>query len=682
MRDPFDTSPMGPDPNTQARIPCSDNDSRQPGIVTEGPARTSEPISKAPTLSPPDRTVAMAPDAGATIGLPGADETGLIDGAEQPPAPAQADQVRGGLAEYRNRTVVGTWSHGRIEAAEHARLARRVVLRILAAAAACDPKLRNEFLREARAVALLKHPHIATGILEANGDGLEPYIAFGLPEDRPLEGLGPRQDWLRIRNSLPYDNRRLARLLTCAARGLQALHQAGLVHGSLRAESLRLARHNDWLRLHDLPSMPLITESQGDVSPGRDLADLAEAVAILVTDHKASSRSTRAGPIERNLRHANPGLDPELVQLLGRCQAADRPGRLDRADDLIARLDPLTRQRNVLASWGDRLFTALTDWFIAFIVCILVTMTLNHVISLDILYLPNNGAFVPLFFVIIVMLVFPLFEVCLGWTPGRRARGLRLVDVSGTRAHRGKILLRAMLKLGCIASSVAIFYGIPWLLDHAVGPMSNRPSLARFEWLAGSLGAAGFLLATGLLTRSHLPLYDVLTGVTWCLREQVDPPSDFAPAATPGPGPVRREPAADPAIPGERVGPNRLERELGRGGMGAVFAAWDEVLDRPVAVKLITGTRDASPEVLTRFEQEARLAAQVRHENVAQVFSVGQDRHRPYMVLELVQGRTLQQLVEERGPLPLGEAWWYIIQAATGLHAANRLGIVHRDIKP
>ena len=199
--------------------------------------------------------------------------------------------------------------------------------------------------------------------------------------------------------------------------------------------------------------------------------------------------------------------------------------------------------------------------------------------------------------------------------------------------------------------------------------------------LLAFLGGVAFF-AIGLGTRLRRPLYDILSGVTWGVREQVDRPSGLEPTTTIGPRRARPGAAAGSAGAGERVGTNRLEGELGRGGMGAVYAAWDEVLDRPVAIKLITEARDASPEFLDRFEQEARLAAQVRHENVAQVFGVGQDRNRPYMVLERLHGRTLQQLVEERGPLPVAEAWSYIGQAAAGLRAADRLGIVHRDIKP
>ena len=271
-----------------------------------------------------------------------------------------------------------------------------------------------------------------------------------------------------------------------------------------------------------------------------------------------------------------------------------------------------------------------------------------------------------------------------GLVAGSSGRGLRLVDVSGARAPGWRILLRAMIKLGWIALSLGIFFGLRWLLDRA----------GRTGWPDGpglSMGGAGrplaFLggmafFAIGLRTRSLRPLHDVLSGVTWGIRERVDPPSDLEPAtATRRARPAASADAGSSGV-GERVGTNRLEGELGRGGMGAVYAAWDEVLHRPVAVKLITEARNASPDFLDRFEREARLAAQVRHENVAQVFGVGQDRHRPYMVLERLHGRTLQQLVEERGPLPVGEAWSYIGQAAAGLRAADRLGIVHRDIKP
>ncbi len=644
MSDPCDTRPVGPDSSDEA-----------PTLAPEGTARVTGPVAEVPPS-----------DSGATVGPSGADATALYPGAGPAPESPRPDPLPGGLAQYHRRNPVGTWSHGRIEEAEHSRLATRVLLRILDADAARDPAVRGAFLRIARAVALLDHPNLAAGVLEADGDGPEPYVAFSTSDDRPLEGLGPRRDWLRSRDGLPYDNRRLALLITDAARGLQALHQTGLIHGTLRPTSLRLSARSGRLRLHDLPSMPLMMESPDDGPPGRELADLAAAVAVLVTGREAPPRGPRAGPIARALRRANPGLDPELARLLGRCLANELPDRLDREDELIARSEPCTRRRVILAGWRDRGFTMLYDGFVALIASSALASAL-----VGVPWYQNSRL---LAFLAVLCLISSLCELAVGWSLGRRTRGLRLVDVSGARASRLRILLRAMLKLGWVAAAVAVYFGIRGLLD--------RAGLTGWPWRVPAFLAGLAVLASSVRTRSRRPVHDVLTGVTWGIRERVDRPTGLDSATTIRPVRARSETVGAATGAGERVGPNRIERELGRGGMGAVYAAWDEVLDRPVAVKLITEARDASPDFLDRFEKEARLAAQVRHENVAQVFGVGQDRHRPYMVLELLHGRTLQQRVEERGPLPVGEAWSYIGQAAAGLGAANRLGIVHRDIKP
>jgi len=644
------------------------------GSIAETPKVGPDSITEPPaSMVPPAAvTAAVTPDSAATIAYSGVDETTLSDGADQPPKLPPTDQISFGLAQYQERILDGTWSHGRVEAAEHARLARPVVLRVLDAEAARDPTLCREFLRQAREIALLDHPNLATGVLEAVGDGPELYVAFGLSADRPLESLGPRRDWLQDRDSLPYDNRRLALLLTDAARGLQALHQAGLIHGNLDAKSLQIAPYANRLRLHGLPLIPLMIDGRGQGPPAEDLADLAAAVAVLATGQQAPPRVPRAEPIARALRRANPGLDPALANILGRCRATELPDRLDRTDELITRLEPLTRHRVVLANWGDRLVTLLYECALGLVVYVInrlfVPTTSQNVLWLTLAYLP----------ILWFPVVLPLFEICLGSSPGRRTRGLRLVDVSGTRPARWKIGLRALLRIGSVALAVAIGYGILWLVHRAVSTSQLGLSDDVCAVLLGGL----LLLVTCRLTRARRPFYDVLTGVTWGIREPVALPFITDQSTPGGPGRARRRAASELVTAGERVGPNRLERELGRGGMGAVYAAWDEILDRPVAVKLITATRDASPEILMRFEQEARLAAQVRHENVAQVFSVGQDRHRPYMVLELLHGQTLQQLVEEKGPLPVYVAWSFITQGAAGLRAANHLGIVHRDIKP
>ncbi len=124
-------------------------------------------------------------------------------------------------------------------------------------------------------------------------------------------------------------------------------------------------------------------------------------------------------------------------------------------------------------------------------------------------------------------------------------------------------------------------------------------------------------------------------------------------------------------------------RELvGRGGMGEVYKAWDPQLERFVALKVIAAGPGGEARSELRFQREARAASAVRHPNVAQVYFVGVHDRRPFLVMEYVEGRTLEQVVRERGRLSGSRSLDYLIQACEGLEAAHRVGVIHRDIKP
>ena len=123
----------------------------------------------------------------------------------------------------------------------------------------------------------------------------------------------------------------------------------------------------------------------------------------------------------------------------------------------------------------------------------------------------------------------------------------------------------------------------------------------------------------------------------------------------------------------------RIERELGRGGMGRVFAAHDLKLDRDVAIKILAGG-DHSDHQLRRFEQEARAASSLNHPNIVTVYDVGVAESGPFIVSELLQGSTLRTQLEKA--LQPERASDYAAQLAHGLAAAHEKGVVHRDIKP
>lgn len=126
----------------------------------------------------------------------------------------------------------------------------------------------------------------------------------------------------------------------------------------------------------------------------------------------------------------------------------------------------------------------------------------------------------------------------------------------------------------------------------------------------------------------------------------------------------------------------RLGQVLGTGGMATVHEGRDLVLDRPVAVKLLAPALATDPSFVARFRQEALATAQLSHPNIVTVYDAGTDRHSPYLVMELVRGRTLAHLIRTDGPLAPAEAARIGADIADALAAAHAKGIVHRDVKP
>ncbi|MDQ6641623.1 MAG: serine/threonine protein kinase, partial [Actinomycetota bacterium] len=130
------------------------------------------------------------------------------------------------------------------------------------------------------------------------------------------------------------------------------------------------------------------------------------------------------------------------------------------------------------------------------------------------------------------------------------------------------------------------------------------------------------------------------------------------------------------------AGRYRLDREIGRGGMGTVWLAEDTVLGRLVAVKRIGAMPGATEADLERVRREARVSAMLSHEHVVGVFDLVAEADHHWLVMEYVESETLGQLVRRRGPLPVDEVAAVAAQAATALAAAHQAGIVHRDVKP
>ncbi len=132
---------------------------------------------------------------------------------------------------------------------------------------------------------------------------------------------------------------------------------------------------------------------------------------------------------------------------------------------------------------------------------------------------------------------------------------------------------------------------------------------------------------------------------------------------------------------GQLIGHYRVLEKIGAGAMGEVFRARDERLQRDVALKLIRPASSDNPDLLRRFEQEARAAAALNHPNIVAIYDVGFEGTTPYIVAELLEGTTLRQRLGE-SPISVREAAEYALQIAQGMSAAHARNIVHRDLKP
>ena len=132
---------------------------------------------------------------------------------------------------------------------------------------------------------------------------------------------------------------------------------------------------------------------------------------------------------------------------------------------------------------------------------------------------------------------------------------------------------------------------------------------------------------------------------------------------------------------GSRLGRYLLEGKLGKGGMGVVYLSRHPLLDRAVAIKVLT-SESTDPSIRERFQREAKIAAKIDHPNVVKTFDVGEEGGVDYLVMERVEGENLSDRLEREGRLEWREATRLMADLCRGLAAAHARGLIHRDIKP
>src|SRR5215213_2527496 len=121
---------------------------------------------------------------------------------------------------------------------------------------------------------------------------------------------------------------------------------------------------------------------------------------------------------------------------------------------------------------------------------------------------------------------------------------------------------------------------------------------------------------------------------------------------------------------------------IGQGGMGRVYLARDSRLNRHVALKILSPERVNNPRAIARFQREARVGAQLQHENLVRIYDEGESNGKCYLVMEYIEGRTIGSMIAESGPMPPSIAARLARQVALGLEHAQQKGLIHRDVNP
>lgn len=134
---------------------------------------------------------------------------------------------------------------------------------------------------------------------------------------------------------------------------------------------------------------------------------------------------------------------------------------------------------------------------------------------------------------------------------------------------------------------------------------------------------------------------------------------------------------------GEKINDRyQIIKNIGEGGMANVYLAMDTILNRKVAVKVLRGDLADDPKFVRRFQREALSASSLSHPNIVEMYDVGEDNGKYYIIMEYIEGRTLKQLIKKRGTLTISEVVDIMIQLSSGLAHAHEGYIIHRDVKP
>ncbi len=265
-----------------------------------------------------------------------------------------------------------------------------------------------------------------------------------------------------------------------------------------------------------------------------------------------------------------------------------------------------------------------------------------------------------------------------------------VMDVA-ERALKQQVALLPLETAPSDASLHAIELYAPGLAEPLVvlGSTVGEPVLGYFPVQVQPFGDDGVEVLERLLGRGPLPSAPLPTtqpSVSSRRDGHVDARTETISSIPPMPGDGRAKMTSEPPLAGPNQllgGKYRMEQLVGGGGMGRVYRAHHVALDKPVAVKVLRRQLQGDPQYIARFQQEALAASRIDHPNVVRVIDFGLDDYGTiYIAMELLEGKSLSEVLLAEGPLPLERIVDIMVQVCAALAIAHQHGIVHRDVKP
>lgn len=582
--------------------------------------------------------------------------------------PASASGIlvdtRARLDRYENQQQIGDWRFGKIFSGYHAELNCDVVIHTFSpppelqedATRICS--LKEKYIQRIKAVAKATSACLPR-VLEAGIINDDVFVVQPVSTLAPVESFSSRSFFGRWNEGLfPADS--LNQFYLRLAEAVGEVHDRGTTLGTIPPNSIGEIQ----------PGQPFVqgvfsnlddSELPFEVAVKNDIAEIGRVV-IALTCPKIStdqlSRQETSQALVSLLRWHNPGLSRTVCHALAGSLLYDR--------DSISTIGTLLGRLGQIAD-SSRLPEARTRFFSAFLDFILAAV----LVGLLGIYAPGSGAYRMIIILSSIVLFSVVQETVFGTTLMRWLFSLRIHEYSGQRASYLRSFCRVVgkwaLLLGTVVASAFLVVSLRGLI-----PAWDNAFVSFFSPI-GLLLLVVFVPT--FLFRSRLTFYDAIAGATWAESiAEVGSQSVAGKLGTQEHGAI--------SSPIDRIDQFRILSLLGAGGMGQVFLAYDETIDRYVAIKVLPADFVQDGDAYLRFQREARLAAKIRHPRIAAVLGFGQWKQQPYIAMELIKGEDLGDLVEREGAQPVGRVWDLLIQAVEGLDAASQNGVIHRDIKP